>query len=174
VTVFRRRVKDEMRTRKLFWPPKAIGLGAPLNLATFLRLPHAEIARRALESVTFAILGATLVAAIDYFFFEAVTARATPALDEHPTPTARVLITFIGGLLEELFFRVLFATAVASVVWLALRRLITQREMAVTLAQWTSGCRPSIRETPGSWRSTPSEISSMAGSTGGADSSSLS
>jgi membrane protease YdiL (CAAX protease family) len=126
-----------MRTMNLSWPPRAIGLGTPLNLATLLRLPRAEIARRALECVTLAILGATLVAAIDYFFFEAVTARATPALDEHPTPTARVLITFIGGLLEELFFRLLFATAVASVVWLALRRLIAQREVAVTLAQWT-------------------------------------
>jgi membrane protease YdiL (CAAX protease family) len=126
-----------MRKRIFSWPPKAIGLGTPLNLATFLRLPRAEIGSRALQAVTLSLLGAMLIAAIDSFFFEAATARRTPPLDEHPTPAARVLITFVGGLLEELFFRLFVATAVASVVWLALRWWIARREVAVTLAQWT-------------------------------------
>lgn len=126
-----------MRVIKFSWPPKPLGLGAPLNLVTFLRLPPAEMARRALQSVTFGILAAFLIAAIDHVFFDGQTARGTPALDEHPTPAARVMITFIGGLGEELFFRVFFATAVASVVWLAFRRVSAQRALVVTLAQWT-------------------------------------
>lgn len=122
---------------KIHWPPKEIGLGPPLNLVTLSRQHRDGLGRRALQSVTFGILAALLIAAIDHFFFSGETARGTPALDEHPTPAARVLITFVGALGEELYFRVLFATLVASVLWLALRRLAGRREVAVTVAQWT-------------------------------------
>ena len=122
---------------KLRWPPKAIGLGPPLNLVMWSRQPRAELGRRALLSVTSGVLAASLIAAIDHFFFHGETARGTPALDEHPTPAARVLIPFVGGLGEELYFRVFFATLVAAAVWWALRRLVGEREVAVTAAQWT-------------------------------------
>lgn len=122
---------------KLHWPPQAIGLGPPLNLVTLSPRHRARLGRHALQSVAFGVLAAFLIAAIDHFFFNGETAKRTPALDEHPTPVARVLVTFIGGLGEELYFRVFFATVVASVVWLALRRVVAQREGAVTVAQWT-------------------------------------
>lgn len=130
-------VSDSPSTPKrvrLTWPPRALGLGPPLNLVTLSREQRAGFGRRALESIALAIAGALVVAAIDQVFFGGETARRTPALNLHPTPVARVAITFIGGFLEELFFRVFFATAVASVVWLALRRPVGQP--AVPVAQW--------------------------------------
>lgn len=122
---------------KLHWPPKAIGLGPPLNLVMRSPEHRAELGRRALQSVAFGILAALLVATIDHLFFGGETARRTPALDEHPTPAGRVLVTFVGALGEELYFRVFFATAVATVVWLVLRRVVGQRAASVTAAQWT-------------------------------------
>ncbi|MBA3558773.1 MAG: CPBP family intramembrane metalloprotease [Gemmatimonadaceae bacterium] len=54
-----------------------------------------------------------------------------------PRRPARVAITFIGGLLEELFFRVFFATTVAAAAWSALRRTVGERTSHVAVAQWT-------------------------------------
>jgi membrane protease YdiL (CAAX protease family) len=122
---------------KLHWPPRATGLGPPLNLVMRPPEHRVELGRRALQSVALGILAALLIAAIDQLFFDGETARRTPALDEHPAPGARVLITFVGALGEELYFRVFFATAVASVVWVALRRVVVRREVSVTVAQWT-------------------------------------
>jgi membrane protease YdiL (CAAX protease family) len=122
---------------KLHWPPRALGLGPPLNLVVRSREHRAGVGRLALQSVALSVAAALLIAAIDHFLFDGATARGTPALDEHPTPAARVLITFVGGLGEELYFRVFFATMVASVTWLVLRRLVGERAGAVTAAQWT-------------------------------------
>jgi len=119
------------------WPPRTLGLGPPLNLVTFSPAHRARLGRWALQSIAFAVAAAIVVAAIDRLFFDGETARRTPALDVHPTPPARVAITFIGGLLEELFFRVFFATAVATVVWSALRRIVGARTIHVAAAQWT-------------------------------------
>lgn len=90
-----------------------------------------------MQSITFAVAAAIVIAAIDRFFFDGETARCTPALNAHPTPLARVAITFIGGLLEKLFFRVVVATTVAAAVWSALRRGVGERTGHVAAAQWT-------------------------------------
>lgn len=120
---------------KINWPPRPLGLGPPLNLVTLSREHRAGLGRRALQSVALGIAAAIVVATIDQVFFGGETAARTPALDAHPTPAARVLITFVGGFLEEVYFRVLFATAVAIVAWSALRRLADERGVAA--AQWT-------------------------------------
>lgn len=130
-------VTPSFRTMRLHWPPRALGLGPPLNLMSLSREQRPLLARRVWQSVALAIAAAALIAAIDHFFFDGETARRTPALDVHPTPAARVAVTFVGGLLEELYFRVVFATVVASVAWLALRRLLGERPSTVTAAQWT-------------------------------------
>lgn len=122
---------------KYHWPPQALGLGPPLNLVSFSREHRAQLGRRALQCVALAVATAILIAAIDHFFFDGATARRTPPLNEHPTPQARVAITFIGGLAEELVFRVLFATAVGSAVWWVLRRAIGERLSHGVAAQWT-------------------------------------
>lgn len=98
---------------------------------------RARFGRRALEGVALAVAAAIVIAAIDQLFFGGETARRTPPLDAHPTPPARVAITFVGGLLEELLFRVFAATAVATVVWSALRRGVGERAGHVAAAQWT-------------------------------------
>jgi membrane protease YdiL (CAAX protease family) len=125
------------QTMKYHWPPKPLGLGPPLNVVTLSPQHHDGLKRRALQSIVFAVAAAIVIAAIDQFFFEGETARRTPALDAHPTPLARVTITFIGGLLEELFFRVLFATAMAALVWSVLRGVVGERTGHVAAAQWT-------------------------------------
>lgn len=121
---------------KLHWPPRPLGLGPPLNLVTLSREQRAGAGWLALQSVALGVAAALLIAAIDHFFFDGATARGTPALHEHPAPAARVLVTFVGGLGEELYFRVFIATAVASVVWLALGWLVGERAGTVTAAQW--------------------------------------
>jgi membrane protease YdiL (CAAX protease family) len=120
---------------KIHWPPPPLGLGPPLNFVTLSREHRAGFGRRALQSVALGLLGAIVVAAIDHVFFAGGTAAVVPPLDAHPTPAARVIIPFIGGFLEEIYFRVLFATAVAIVAWSALRRLAPERGVAV--ARWT-------------------------------------
>ena len=122
---------------KIHWPPRALGLGPRLNLMTLSREHRAGLVRRAWQSVALGVAAAMIVAAIDQLFFDGGTATRTPALSEHPTPAARVAVTFIGAVLEEIYFRVLFATAVASLVWLAIRRLFGERSVSVSLAQWT-------------------------------------
>lgn len=122
---------------KYHWPPRPLGLGPPLNLVSVSPEHRAQLGRRALQSVALAIATAMLIAAIDHFLCDGETARRTPALNEHPTPQARVAITFIGGLAEELVFRVFFATAVAWAVWWVLRRAIGERPSHVGAARWT-------------------------------------
>lgn len=119
------------------WPPRALGLGPPLNLVTLAPEHRARLVRHAWQSIACALAAALVITAIDQFFFEGATARRTPALDAHPTPQARVGITFIGGLLEEVVFRVFFATVVAAAVWSALRHGIGERTSHVAVAQWT-------------------------------------
>jgi membrane protease YdiL (CAAX protease family) len=119
------------------WPPRLLGLGPPLNLVTGSPEHRRGLGRRALESVAFAVAAAIVVAVIDQLLFGGETARRTPALDAHPTPPARVAVTFIGGLLEELVFRACFATAVATAVLFALRRGVGERASHVAAAQWT-------------------------------------
>ena len=119
------------------WPPRPLGLGPPFNLVTFSPEHRARLWLLALKSVAFAVAAAIVIAAIDQLFFGGETARRTPALDAHPTPAGRVAITFVGGLLEELFFRVFFATAVATVVWSLLRRNVSERASRVAAIQWT-------------------------------------
>ena len=122
---------------RLHWPPRPLGLGPPLNLVSFSRDHRATIGGSALQSIALAIVAAIVIAAIDQLFFGGETARRTPALDEHPTPPMRVVITFVGGLAEELFFRVIFATGVAAAVWYFLRLLRGARSSHVAPAQWT-------------------------------------
>jgi membrane protease YdiL (CAAX protease family) len=122
---------------KYHWPPRPLGLGPPLNLVTLSPQHRARAKRHAFQSIAFAVAAAIVIAAIDRFFFDGETARRTPALNVHPTPLARVAITFIGGLLEELFFRVFFATTVAAAVWSGLRRAVGERAGLVVAAQWT-------------------------------------
>jgi len=121
---------------QLHWPPRALGLGPPLNLVTRSREQRAGFARRASQSAALGVAAAVVVAAIDYLIFNGETARRTPALDAHPTPLARVAITFVGGLAEELFFRVGVATLVATGVWAVLHRTVGERPVTVTAAQW--------------------------------------
>lgn len=122
---------------KYHWPPRALGLGPPLNLATLSPQHRLKLARHALQSIALAIAAAIIIAAIDQFFFDGVTAMRTPALGQHPTPVARVGVAFVGGFLEEVVFRLFFATAVAALVWLALRRGPGERAGHVPVAQWT-------------------------------------
>jgi membrane protease YdiL (CAAX protease family) len=119
------------------WPPRPLGLGPPLNLATPSPERRARLGRYALQTVAFAVAAAVVVALVDQLFFGGETARRNPALDAHPTPPARVAVSFVGGLLEELVFRVVVATAVATVVWNALRRGVGERVGHVAAAQWT-------------------------------------
>ncbi len=125
------------RAKRYHWPPRPLGLGPPLNLVTLSPDHRSGLGRRAFKSIVFAVAAAIVIAAIDQFFFAGETARRTPALDAHPTPPARVAIPFIGGLLEELVFRVCLATGVAAVVWSALRRGVGDRASHVAVAQWT-------------------------------------
>jgi membrane protease YdiL (CAAX protease family) len=120
---------------KLSWPPRPLGLGPLFNFVVLSREQRAGIGRRAWQSVAMGIAAALVVAVIDYCFFNGETARRTPPLDAHPTPAARVLVAFIGGLLEELYFRLVFATAVAALTWIVLGRLFRGRSVA-TAAQW--------------------------------------
>lgn len=122
---------------KYHWPPRPLGLGPPFNVVTLSPQHSAGLKWHALQSIVFAVAAALVIAAIDQFFFEGETARRTPALDAHPTPLARVGITFIGGLVEEVFFRLFFATAVAGLVWSVLRRAVGERTSHVAAAQWT-------------------------------------
>ena len=122
---------------KYHWPPRALGIGPQLNLVTLSREGRAKLGRYALSSIALAVAGAIVIAAIDQLFFEGVTAMRTPALDMHPTPQARVAVTFIGGLLEELVFRVILATAVATAIWSVLRKAFGGRTGHVSAAQWT-------------------------------------
>lgn len=119
---------------KFHWPPLPLGLGPPLNILALSREHRTGFGRRAWKSVVLAVAAAIVIAAIDHFFFSGETASRTPALDAHPTPAARVVVTFVGGLLEELYFRVFFATAVAGTVWLLFRRLFGERSVAA--ARW--------------------------------------
>lgn len=122
---------------RLVWPPRPLGLGPPLNLATLSPAHRATLGRRGAQSIALAVAAAIVVAVVDQLVFDGATARRTPALHAHPTPAARVAITFVGGLLEELVFRAVLATAVAAGVWAALRRRGGARTRHVAAAQWT-------------------------------------
>lgn len=119
------------------WPRRPLGLGPFLNLVSVSPAHRATFGRYAVKSIALAVAVAIVIAVVDQLFFGGETARRTPALDSHPTPAARVAITFIGGLLEELFFRVFFATAVATAMWSALRRSFGERTSHVAWAQWS-------------------------------------
>ena len=98
---------------------------------------RAGLIRHAVQSTVFAVAAAILVAVLDQLLFDGVTATRTPALDAHPSPAARVAISFVGGLLEELVFRLFLATAVATIVWLALGRSVGHGPTSAAAAQWT-------------------------------------
>ena len=122
---------------KIQWPPAALGLGPQLNLVMLLPDRRTRLGGHALQQVGLAIALAMVIAAIDQVFFGGMTAQRTPALDLHPTPPARVIVTFAGGLVEELLFRVLVATGVASLLWMGIRRASGESRFGVATAQWT-------------------------------------
>lgn len=119
------------------WPPRPLGLGPPLNLVSLSRETRRQMARHAVQACVLAVGAAALIALIDQLFFAGATSLRTPALDEHPTPAARVLVTFAGGFVEEIAFRVLVATAVAALAWFAVRRVGSRRPQEMVVgAQW--------------------------------------
>jgi hypothetical protein len=115
------------------WPPRALGIGPPLNLA-LLSATTRPLARRSwwLPPVV-GLTTALAMMAADHALFGGVTMRATPGLNEHPPIGNRILVAIIGSLGEGLVFRVGVATAVAWLAYVLSRRVIAD---AVRVAQW--------------------------------------
>ncbi|HEX6573887.1 MAG TPA: CPBP family intramembrane glutamic endopeptidase [Gemmatimonadaceae bacterium] len=123
-----------LRIRNLQWPPRALGLGPPLNAMLFSADRRRSLRKSALESAALGAGAALIVMAIDHYFFDGLTARQTPEWSEHPAPAMRLVIAFTGALFEEIVFRVIVATTVATVLWLVLRRITASS--AVQISQW--------------------------------------
>jgi membrane protease YdiL (CAAX protease family) len=120
---------------RLRWPPPPLGLGAPLNLVTLSRELRPRFQAQWWLAPVLGLAAGLTVIGIDALFFGGETARRTPSLSEHPSLLARILISIVGSIGEELFFRVLVATTIAWVVYLAARRLSTR---SVVIAQTIS------------------------------------
>jgi membrane protease YdiL (CAAX protease family) len=101
------------------WPPRPIGLGAPFNIAFASRDTRDLLGPwwlvAACGAGTFALL-----AAIDFVAFGGETLRHIPGIGQSPPLDARLLVIFVGPVLEEVVFRGVVATGAA---WLALQVL---------------------------------------------------
>lgn len=69
---------------------------------------------------------AFLAAGIDLAFFRGVTLQRLPDLGTQPPLVARVWISLLGSVFEEAFFRVIVATLVAWLSYMALSFFITR------------------------------------------------
>jgi hypothetical protein len=118
---------------EVYWPPNPLGIGTLLNLAAISPETRSVLARDWWLAPVPGLGAALAVAAADQVFFGGLTMHRTPNLGAHPPVANRVLISFIGSLGEELFFRVGVATAGARLVHLILRRLSASPQAQ---AQW--------------------------------------
>jgi membrane protease YdiL (CAAX protease family) len=118
---------------RLAWPPRPLGLGTPLNLAACSRETRPLLGRGWWMAPVLGLVLALLVVGVDRVLVGGVTMQGIPDLGTHPSLGARVLISLFGTLFEELLFRVLLATLVAWLAYLALSRFLARPRMH---AQW--------------------------------------
>ncbi len=120
---------------KLLWPPRALGFGTPLNLASMAPDMRPVLRRWVGLAPLVGVIIVSLIAAIDLLLFRGVTVQrlAQGAGGTHPPVATRVVISFYGSVLEELLFRVFLATVVAWLTYLALSLFIARPKLA---AQW--------------------------------------
>lgn len=119
----------------LLWPPRPIGLGTPLNLASMAPELRPVLRRWAALAPLLGAMIVIVVTGIDLLFFGGVTVRrmAEGAGGTHPPVVTRVLISVYGSVLEELLFRVLLATLVAWLAYLVMSLFTAKPKVA---AEW--------------------------------------
>lgn len=118
---------------KLRWPPRPLGLGTPLNLASLSAETRPLLARGGWLAPLAGLAAALAVVAVDAMFFGGHTMRQTPALSAHRPIGNRVGVAIIGSLVEEVVFRLGIATASAWLVHMILRRVSAHPR---SQAQW--------------------------------------
>jgi len=100
---------------KIHWPPRPLGLGTPLNLAS----SSTETQRLLRDSLwlapALALVTPLLMLAIDQLLFQGVSLQRVRELGSQPL-AFRLLVVLYSGISEELIYRLFFATLVA---WLA-------------------------------------------------------
>jgi membrane protease YdiL (CAAX protease family) len=116
----------------LRWPPRPLGLGTPLNLASSATETR-ELLRRSWWLVP--LLGVVTpisMLAIDRVLFAGASLERVRALGSEPL-AFRLLVVVYSGVTEELIYRLLLSTLAASLAHRALRGAGAIRK---PLAQW--------------------------------------
>ncbi|MBX3174909.1 MAG: hypothetical protein KF709_10890 [Gemmatimonadaceae bacterium] len=109
---------------KLLWPPRPLGLGTPLGLAAPSGRTRPDLLRDLRLVPVFGIFTALLIVAVDVLLFYGATIGRMPSLDDHPAVVSRVFVSLFGGVLEEVMFRLMLATFIAWLAYLALSRVV--------------------------------------------------
>lgn len=120
---------------RILWPPPSLGLGTLLNLASMAPGTRPVLRRWVGLAPLLGVLIVLLISGIDLALFQGVTVQriGIGAGGSHPPVASRVVASLFGSVFEELMFRVLLATAVAWLAYLALSLIVAKPKLA---AQW--------------------------------------
>lgn len=118
---------------RIHWPPRALGLGTPLNLAALSPKTRPLLRRWWWLAPVLGLSAALLIVGIDLLFFRGASIQRIPDLGSDPPLGNRLLIVLIGSVIEELYFRAFVATLTAWLIHMALSRFVGQPH---TYAQW--------------------------------------
>ena len=117
---------------KIAWPPPPLGLGTVLNLAYFSHETRRNLRRSWWLVAVVGVVTPFLMLAIDQMLFGGSSLQRVHDLGSEPL-TFRLLVVLYSGVTEELVYRLVLATLVAWLAYLALSRVATNPKAA---AQW--------------------------------------
>ncbi|HSE41337.1 MAG TPA: CPBP family intramembrane glutamic endopeptidase [Acidobacteriota bacterium] len=114
------------------WPPKPLGLGTPLNLASVKDTTRRLILENWWQAIVLGIVTPIIILGVDQLLFAGISLQRVRTLGSVPFPT-RLLIIVYSAVTEELIYRVLISTLFA---WIAYRLTLRFFTNARNLSQW--------------------------------------
>lgn len=121
-------------TSKVRWPPRRLGLGTPLNSALAAAGTRHAFWRSLWLYLLAGVATAITMMGLDLLLFSGVSQEHVRALGAQPV-LVRCFVVLYSSIVEELEFRLIFATLVAWIALLALSRL---GRPSPSLAIWLS------------------------------------
>jgi len=120
--------------RRFRWPPRELGLATTANLALLATDQRQRFARTCLLAIALGLLTMLMMGTLDHFVFAGASLERIRTLSRFSL-AQRTGIVLFSAVTEEVVYRLIIATAIASALQAALRKATSQSAM---MAMWLS------------------------------------